>query len=59
MQMAKEGQIAEATVTNDRITAVTEGGSRPRKKLQAILDSMPSEGLKIYRPPRDPMEGRG
>ena len=27
MQMAKEGQIAEATVTNDRITAITQGGS--------------------------------
>ena len=48
-------------VSNDVLEQhpVTEGGSRPRKKLQAVLDSMPSEGLKIYRPPRDPMEGRG
>ena len=48
-------------VSNDVLEQhpVTEGGSRPRKKLQAVLDSMPSEGLKIYRPPREPMEGRG
>lgn len=29
---------------------VLEGGDQARKKLQAVLDSNPSEGLKIYRP---------
>ncbi|MCY3820775.1 MAG: sulfatase-like hydrolase/transferase [Gammaproteobacteria bacterium] len=38
---------------------VTQGGSEARRKLQAVLDSMPSEGLKIYRPETDPMAGRG
>ena len=28
---------------------ITEGGEKPRAKLQAVLDSMPSEGQKIYR----------
>ena len=37
---------------------VTQGGSEARRKLQAVLDSMPSEGLKIYRPETDPMAGR-
>ncbi len=37
---------------------VTKGGSEARAKLQAVLDSMPSEGLKIYRPETDPMAGR-
>ena len=36
----------------------TQGGSEARAKLQAVLDSMPSEGLKIYRPKTDPMAGR-
>ena len=37
---------------------VMQGGSEARAKLQAVLDSMPSEGLKIYRPETDPMADR-
>ena len=36
-----------------------EGGEEARIRLQAVLDSMPSEGLKIYRPKTDPMANRG
>ena len=36
-----------------------EGGEEARIRLQAVLDSMPPEGLKIYRPKTDPMANRG
>ena len=34
------------------------GDSPARRKLQAALDSMPSEGLKIYRPKQDLFKNR-
>ena len=39
-------------ISNDVLeeNPVLDGGSQARKKLQAALDSMPSEGMKIYRP---------
>ncbi len=38
-------------IPNDTLeeNPITEGGEKPRAKLQAVLDSMPSEGKKIYR----------
>ena len=38
---------------------INEGPEGVRRRLQAVLDSMPSEGQKIYRPITDPMAGRG
>ncbi len=39
-------------ISNDVLeeNPVLDGGSQAREKLQAALDSMPSEGVKIYRP---------
>ncbi len=39
-------------ISNDVLedNPVLDGGGQARKKLQAALDSMPSEGVKIYRP---------
>ena len=38
-------------IPNDTLeeNPITEGGEKPRAKLQAVLNSMPSEGKKIYR----------
>ena len=38
---------------------INQGPEGVRRRLQAVLDSMPSEGQKIYRPITDPMAGRG
>ena len=47
-------------ISNDVLeqNPVAQGGDGARAKLQAVLDSMPSEGLKIYRPETDPMANR-
>ncbi|HAK53304.1 MAG TPA: arylsulfatase A [Gammaproteobacteria bacterium] len=42
-------------IPNDTLeeNPITEGGEKPRAKLQAVLDSMPSEGQKIHRRERN------
>ena len=57
-KLYSDGQLYDISKDALEQHPVTEGGDKARKKLQAVLDSMPSEGLKIYRPPKDPMEGR-
>ena len=43
-------------ISNDVLekNPISDGGGEVRQKLQAVLDSMPSEGLKIYRAKADP-----
>lgn len=57
-KLYNDGRLYDISTDVLEQNPVTQGGSEARAKLQAVLDSMPSEGLKIYRPEKDPMAGR-
>ena len=57
-KLYSDGRLYDVSKDVLEQSPVTQGGSAARAKLQAVLDSMPSEGLKIYRPATDPTAGR-
>ena len=53
-KLYNDGRLYDITSDVLEQNPVTSGGTEARRKLQAVLDAMPKEGMKIIRPQADP-----
>ncbi len=55
-KLYSDGRLFDISKDVLEMNPIMDGGGQAREKLQAVLDSMPSEGMKIYRPKFDALQ---